>query len=69
MSGDELVLEKTKKERARELLEDVISLTLDEQHKEPAYLRPLTPIEKIRPAVSGPDDFQHSAPFSAEAQE
>uniref|UniRef100_A0A0K0DRU1 Uncharacterized protein n=1 Tax=Angiostrongylus cantonensis TaxID=6313 RepID=A0A0K0DRU1_ANGCA len=45
------------------------TLTLDEQHKEPAYLRPLTPIQKMRPAVSGPDDFQHSAPFSAEAQE
>ncbi|VDO46780.1 unnamed protein product [Haemonchus placei] len=61
ISGDEVILEKQKKEMARKLFKGLITLTIGEQHKKPVYLRPLPPIEKRRGKVNEPDDFENIA--------
>ncbi|KAK5985454.1 hypothetical protein GCK32_020112 [Trichostrongylus colubriformis] len=64
ISGDEVVVEKQKKEMARKLLKGVITLTIGEQHKKPVYLRPLPPIEKRRRVVER-KNFEDIAPLFA----
>ncbi|KAK5968312.1 hypothetical protein GCK32_006630 [Trichostrongylus colubriformis] len=61
ISGDEVIVEKQKKEMARKLLKGVITLTIGEQHKKPVYLRPLPPIEKRRRVVNERENFEDIA--------
>ncbi|RCN41975.1 hypothetical protein ANCCAN_12080 [Ancylostoma caninum] len=69
IAGDEILLEKQKKDMARRLLKGVITLTVGEQHKKPVYLRPLPPIEKRRRADNEPDDFADIALLFAEGRD
>ncbi|KAK6033217.1 hypothetical protein OSTOST_00581 [Ostertagia ostertagi] len=61
ISGDDVILEKQKKEMARKLFKGMITLTIGEQHKKPVYLRPLPPIEKRRRVVNERDNFEDIA--------
>ncbi|KIH60220.1 hypothetical protein ANCDUO_09536 [Ancylostoma duodenale] len=69
IAGDEILLEKQKKDMARRLLKGVITLTVGEQHKKPVYLRPLPPIEKRRRVDNEPDDFADIALLFAEGRD
>ncbi|ETN75705.1 hypothetical protein NECAME_03677 [Necator americanus] len=69
IAGDEILLEKQKKEMARRLLKGVITLTVGEQHKKPVYLRPLPPIEKRRRVENENDDFADIALLFAEGRD
>ncbi|KAK6035311.1 hypothetical protein COOONC_27183 [Cooperia oncophora] len=61
ISGDEVILEKQKKEMMRKLFNGIITLALGEQHKKPVYFRPLPPIEKRRRVVNEHDNFEDIA--------
>ncbi|KJH44080.1 putative phage head-tail adaptor [Dictyocaulus viviparus] len=69
ISGEELVLEKHKKEMTRKLFKGVISLTIGEQHRKPVYLRPLPPIDKRRRIVDETDGFENLAILFADGRE